>query len=626
MSKETYEDLGQVSYQKTEGFEVVAEGGKLYYHITNPQLIDALAHQGVYSVAPGHTLLEVNAGNSIALGQMGVNMQGYESVRYTEEWPLYNQQFTIGDHQIATGSFIINNMRCIVANEQRTGKTFSFIAACMLLARMNMRKAVVIVAPLTLLELVWEREILLSDPSATVRVIREQPPVYVEVMKAGRKRPKRKKVQERMDALEVLQQCHKEMMEAYSIIPHDQASFEVKRSRLTPYYIIDPDAARHNPEIKALLQEMVRSGMIDMFGIDESTFFANSEAQRTMAISEVINAGQYETTRVVMMTGTPGNPKKMYAQSKLCDPRKCWVSEERWMQLTTVKGDHVVPGNTKTPRREYAKPNWIQYVLDLTPAMIRYETNDVIDVVVHAPETLRTTLSEEQRVHYEAAVRESLLVFQNNQGELTAKEIEHSMTMITKARQISLGTFLTDEGEVVELDYTERLNDIVTIIKEAKARAKDKKNGGKTIVFTSYTAPTWRLSRDLTKLGIKNVVITGEVTDTAGDKARMSAAQAFMEDPSVQVMLAHPQTVAYGVEASSGNTIIWNGPVAAGAETYSQGCSRCSSIKQNDEVKIYHLVATAYEDAGFVSLSNALDEREVLLDLARNMTRKGVIL
>lgn len=615
-----FENVGAVTYEKTEGLAVVQHEGRLWYHITNLALIEALKGAGIAEVAPGHVLMELNTANSIGLATMGVNMQGYEAVRYTETWPQYRGTFPIADHQMATASFIINNKRCIVANEQRTGKTFSFIAANMIMARNKLRNATLIIAPLTLLSLVWEREILLSDPDASVFVLRAQPPQYMEVRKEGRKRVTRKMIKDKQSAEEVLQEAYNLMIEAHSYPETDQRSADLKRAKTTPYLIVDPDSLRHNELLRARLASMVKYGAIDVIGIDESTYFANYSSGRTQALNEILTAGEHHALRIVMMTGTPGNPAKVYAQSKLCDPSRCYINEERWNELTVVVGEELATpfkkGDKRNPRKVYAKPNWIQAVFHLVPPIIRIETGDVIDVTVHAPETLHTTLTEEQRKAYELAVRESLLIFQNADGEPTAKEIEHSMTRITKARQISLGTYLTDEGDVVELDYSERLNDIVSIIKAAKK---------KTIVFTSYTAPTYRLAKDLTALGIKNVVITGEVTDGINDKERTEAADAFQNDPSVRVLIAHPQTVAYGVEASAANTIIWNGPVAEGAETYSQGCSRCSSVSQTEEVFIYHLVATAYEEAGFVSLSSALSEREVLLNLARDMTRKGVI-
>lgn len=616
-----YEQPGKVVYEKTEGITVVQHGGSLFYHITNPQLIAALKAAGVAEAAPGHVLLEVNMANSMGLADMGVNMQGLESVRYTAQWPLYNGLFPIGDHQIATAAFIINNRRCMVANEQRTGKTFSFIAANMVLQEMRARTATLIIAPLTLLELVWEREIKLSDPNADVRVLRAQAAVYAETTKAGRKKVTRKMVKPAQTAEEVLIEAWNDMRTAQSTAPYDNPKAEANRVATSmPYLIMDPDSLRHNEILRTQLCSMLSVGAISVVGIDESTYFANYTSGRTQALNTLINSAVYENLRVILMTGTPGNPAKVYAQSKICDPRRCYVSEENWESKTIIYGNELAtpyaPGDKRNPRKKIARPNWIQNVLHLTPPIIRFETNDVIDVTVNAPETIHTTLTEEQRKAYELAVRESLLIFENAKGEPTAKEIEHSMTKITKARQISLGTYLTDEGEVVELDYTERLNDIISIIKAAKK---------KTIVFTSYTAPTYRLAKDLAARGIKNVVITGDITDGATVKERTAAADAFQNDDSVRVMLAHPQTVAYGVEASAGNTIIWNGPVAEGAETYSQGCSRCSSVKQDEEVFIYHLVATAYEEAGFVSLDSALSEREVLLNLARDMTRKGTI-
>lgn len=612
------EQIGSVEIAPTEGLTVGKINGELYYIVTNPGLGSKLVQLGYSEVQPGVVVLPVDLTHSMGLAKLGANMRGMESVRYTEEWPLYAGAFEIMTHQLATSAFIINNHRCIIANEQRTGKTFSFIAAMEVMRKRFWRGATLIIAPLTLLELVWEREIEATNSLARVHVLRDQGPKYRTTKKPGR-RPRRKKIEEAKTAVEVLRGARDDMAKAYGEY-HEVGSptYELWTHRRAPYLVMDPDILRHNEEFREELTGMMRAGFITVVGVDESTFFANFEAARTQALREVLVAAPYENLRVIMMTGTPGNPKKVFTQTKLCDPVRCYLDEHEWENRTTILGSeikiHKEGSGRRNPRRRFAKPGWIRHVIDYIAPIIRFETEEVVGTTVHAPELLRAKLSDEQQEAYDLVSRESLLVYQNAGGALTAKELEHSMTIITKARQISLGTYLTEEGERIELDYTPRLETIIDIIKNAKK---------KTIVFCSYTAPTYRLAKDLTARGIKNVVITGDITNEGVAKERTAAADAFQNDDSVRVMLAHPQTVAYGVEASAGNTIVWNGPVAEGAETYSQGCSRCSSVKQDEEVFIYHLAATPYEDMGFYSLENSLDEREVFLRYAKRMTETG---
>jgi hypothetical protein len=60
-------------------------------------------------------------------------------------------------HQIETTQFIVNTPKCFVFNDIGTGKTWSGVWAIDYLASIGEVKHILIVAPLSTLEIVWKR-------------------------------------------------------------------------------------------------------------------------------------------------------------------------------------------------------------------------------------------------------------------------------------------------------------------------------------------------------------------------------------------------------------------------------------------------------------------------------------
>ncbi len=80
------------------------------------------------------------------------------------EWPLKNPNHKPFSSQKVTTKFLLANKRAFVLNEMRTGKTLSVLWATDILFRHNKIKKVLIVAPLTILKLVWAKEIFCNFP------------------------------------------------------------------------------------------------------------------------------------------------------------------------------------------------------------------------------------------------------------------------------------------------------------------------------------------------------------------------------------------------------------------------------------------------------------------------------
>jgi SNF2 family DNA or RNA helicase len=156
------------------------------------------------------------------------------------------------EHQVETTQFIVDNPRCFVFNDIGTGKTWSAVWAIDYLMKLGEVKNVLIVAPLSTLQIVWWRTFFHLDAGLDVQILKGTA-------------EQRKRILDRPITLSV---------NKVSII---------------------------NPEGLCIIADEKAIEDYDMILVDESALFRNSKATRTKKLTEICS----KIKRVVMMTGSP---------------------------------------------------------------------------------------------------------------------------------------------------------------------------------------------------------------------------------------------------------------------------------------------------------------------------------
>jgi len=109
-------------------------------------------------------------------------------------------------------------------------------------------------------------------------------------------------------------------------------------------------------------------------------------------------------------------------------------------------------------------------------------------------------------------------------------------------------------------------------------------------VFVSFRRALDRVSEYLTKQGITNAVISGDVTG----KARDTILTAFMDNDDPKVLVAQPKTASHGLNLTCADTIIWFNPIFS-TEQYTQANERMARPGQTHKMSIIHLGANKLE-------------------------------
>ena len=179
----------------------------------------------------------------------------------------------------------------------------------------------------------------------------------------------------------------------------------------------------------------------------------------------------------------------------------------------------------------------------------------------------------------------------------------NAATSINKLLQISGGAVYTDTKEVVEFDVSNRLQVVKEVIDEASH---------KVLVFVPFTHTIELLKAYLTKNGITNDVINGQVPVAR----RNTIIEDFQDTDRIQVLIIQPQAASHGLTLTAANVIIWYAPVMS-VETYLQANARINRPGQKNPMTIVHINGSEVESKLYRMLSSNIDNHTRLIDLYR---------
>lgn len=338
------------------------------------------------------------------------------------------------------------------------------------------------------------------------------------------------------------------------------------------FYIINSDGIKVvNDELKTAIDE----GIINTIVVDESTEFGNSETDRWKALERLTRLIRF----LYLLTGTPGGPETVYGQAKILNPAllpsrpAIWkletmqqVSEYKWIVRPTAESK-------------------IQEVL--TPA-VRFRKRDVFkdmpdEIIIERP----VELSPKQKMVLEILNEDGAMI-------LNGIEVEpaNAAVLMDKVLQISSGTMIIDAKtkNTVRLPIKDRVDTVLQLMKETPY---------KTIIIANYQETCSYLVDEFESKGVSSVLING----TVPAHSRPEIFRAFMEDEDPRLLVAHPETVQYGVELAAADKLIFWGAPKMSSFKYKQAKERLySSHQQSDKPAIYHMFSTSVERRMFHAL------------------------
>lgn len=309
------------------------------------------------------------------------------------------------------------------------------------------------------------------------------------------------------------------------------------------------------------LQKARKSWPFDMVVIDELSSFKNPQAKRFRALRKVMPL----VKRVVGLTGTPSPNGMMdlWAEVYLLD-----MGERLGRTLGAYRERYFRPGS----RNGYVVYRW-----DLIPGAKKEIEHRIGDICVsmsaadyltlpkRIDNIIPVQLSPAEMQAYKTMETEQLLQIEDE--DIAAL---NAAAVMTKLLQIANGSVYAVDGGIVRI-HDAKLEALAEIIDTTD---------GPVLVFYSY-------KHDL--VAIQNRIKGARILNTAEDIADWNAGK-------VQVLLAHPASVGYGLNLQEGgHVIVWYG-LTWSLELYQQANARLYRQGQEKPVIIHHLIAEGTAD------------------------------
>ena len=337
--------------------------------------------------------------------------------------------------------------------------------------------------------------------------------------------------------------------------------------------------------IPAIAESLTGKNPFDLIVIDEANAYKNVQTKRWKLMRKIVQ----DDTWLWMLTGTPAaqSPVDAYGLGRLCVPSRAPrffgdYRESVMQQFGMYRWE---------PRPEAEK-----IVFDMLQPAIRYTKAECLDLPDVTYVTRVAPLSTEQRKYYKE-LKDQLLL-ESGGEEVSAVNAAAKMN---KLLQISGGAVYTDTGSIMNFDVSDRLRVVEEVIEEASH---------KVLVFVPFRHTIDLLSQHLTKAGITNDVIHGDVPV----RKRTDVFKNFQERPDVKVLVIQPSAAAHGVTLTAANVIIWYAPVTS-TETYLQANARITRPGQRNPMTVVHIQGSPVENRLYTMLQGNINTHEKLVDL-----------
>ena len=338
--------------------------------------------------------------------------------------------------------------------------------------------------------------------------------------------------------------------------------------------------------LNLVAEEVVNDGRFDLVIVDEANAYKTITTKRWKALNSILNPNTY----LWMMTGTPASqsPVDAYGLAKLVNP-------EGVPKFFTAWRDQVM--NKLTMFKWAAKQDAKDKVHEALQPAIRYTKAQCLDLPPVVTMVREVPMTPQQAKYYNL-LKERMLV--QAAGEtITAV---NAAAGVSKLLQISCGAAYTDDKEVVEFDSAPRLAVLEEILEETDR---------KVIIFALFRSTIDTISNYLTKKGIVNECIHGDVTPSK----RGQTINRFQTEADPRVLVMQPAASAHGITLTAADTVVFYGPLMS-VEQYIQCCARADRKGQDsDKVTVIHIQGSPIEKRMFHVLEGKVSDNTLLTDM-----------
>jgi SNF2 family DNA or RNA helicase len=338
-----------------------------------------------------------------------------------------------------------------------------------------------------------------------------------------------------------------------------------------------------------IVKDDIAAAGYDLIIVDEASHYKNAQSKRWKVLNSLVGPN----TWLWMMTGTPAaqGPEDAYGLAKLVNPMGVPKFAAAWKDMVMIKLSQY---------RWKPKEN-SEYIVHraLQPA-IRFTKEECLDLPDMTYVKRDVELTKQQDLYYNRLKKQMVMEVAGEQ--ITAV---NAAVMMGKLLQISAGASYTESGDTVQFDINNRYN----VLKEVIAETSHK-----VLVFVPFKHVINMLTAQLTKDGITNAVINGDVN--AGTRTEIF--KQFQQQPNPRVLVIQPQAAAHGVTLTAADTVVWWAPTSS-LETYAQANARVHRKGQVNKCTVVQLQGSGVERRVYKMLDEKIDVHTRVVDLYKEL-------
>ena len=377
--------------------------------------------------------------------------------------------------------------------------------------------------------------------------------------------------------------------ELFTICPHRRVAVlhgsASKRKEWLAREDIDVYVINHDG-LYIIADELLRRPDIDLIVIDELGEYRNKRTRKWKALKSVVQL-PYRKCWGLTGTPTPNEPTDAWAQVKLITPDNAPAYFGRFKQRVMQQ---------ISPTKWIAKDDALQQVHEIMQPSVRFRREDCVDLPPVNYSSRMVSMSPKALRMYNDMRKEFMT--QAQQGLITAA---NEGVKLGKLLQISCGFVYSDSKQVVEVDPGPRLNLVVDLISESDA---------KVLVFVPFVHALIAIAKHITQAGYTVAKIWGD-TPTA---KRNEIINQFQTTDRPHVLVAHPKTMAHGLNLTIASTAIWYSPTTS-PNQMEQADNRMPRPGQTKNMHIIKLVGTEVERYVYHRLKTKQSMQGVLLSM-----------
>lgn len=315
----------------------------------------------------------------------------------------------------------------------------------------------------------------------------------------------------------------------------------------------------------------------DMVVIDESSSFKSHQAKRFKSLKNI----RRHIRRLVELTGTPSpnGLTDLWAQIYLLDGGK-----RLGRTLTEYRNNYFFPSarNATTIFSYEPRPGADEEIQELIRDIcISLSAKDYLELPERIDNIRYVQLDAKARKAYEEMERERILELPEgvldagSAAVLSGKLLQLANGAVYHTTEFMQDDRVTERKEVVEI-HDNKLEGFLELLEEL--------NGRNALVFYNFQHDLARIKRLLgkSKLVVRELKTPADIADWNAGK--------------INILLAHPASVAYGLNLQEGgNDVVWFG-LNWNLELYQQANARLHRQGQKHTVYIHHLLAAGTVD------------------------------